>query len=239
MDHGVLLNFHSADTTAGSHAALLAKVNDALVAFQDDLKLLGLENRVMGVTLSEFGRRILSNASLGTDHGTSAPLFVWGAGVQGGLLGTNPSIPATVTVKDNIPMQYDYRSVYASILKDWLGVGADDLAKVMVKDFPALPIVATPVLPHAPAARGEGLEANYPNPFRGATTLRWRVGSPGRVRLRVFDLRGQLIRNVVDEFQAAGAYARTFEAAGMAPGTYVCRLEAGENAFQRTLELAR
>lgn len=229
----------AADTTAGTHAGLLAKLNDALVAFQDDLKLLGLENRVMGMTVSEFGRRILSNASLGTDHGTSAPLFVWGAGVQGGVLGTNPAIPAAVTVKDNIPMQYDYRSVYASILKDWLGVGAADLAKVMLKDFPALPIVGTPVVPRGPAERGEGLESNFPNPFRGATTLRWRVSGPGRVRLRVFDLRGNLVRSVLDEFQAPGGYARTFEAAGLAPGPYVCRLEVGPRAFQRAIDVLR
>jgi uncharacterized protein (DUF1501 family) len=229
----------AADVATGNHANLLAQLNDAIVAFQDDLKLLGLENRVMGMTMSEFGRRILSNASLGTDHGTSAPLFVWGAGVQGGLLGTNPAIPAAVTVKDNIPMQYDYRSVYASILKDWLGVGADDLAKVMLKDFPALPIVATPILSHGPAARGEGLDANYPNPFRGATTLRWRISAPGRVRLRIFDLHGRQVRTVLDEFQSPGGYARTVEAAGMAPGAYVCRLEAGGRSFQRALDVMR
>jgi uncharacterized protein (DUF1501 family) len=229
----------AADLTTGNHANLLTKVNDALVAFQDDLKLLGLENRVMGMTMSEFGRRILSNASLGTDHGTSAPLFVWGAGVQGGLLGANPVIPATVTVKDNIPMQYDYRSVYASLLQDWLGVGSTDLAKVMLKDFPVLPLVSTPVLPRGPMARGDGLEPNFPNPFRGATTLRWRVAAADRVRLRIFDMRGQLVRTVVDEFLAAGGYTRTFASAGMPPGAYVCRLEVGARGFQRTLDVLR
>jgi len=229
----------AADLTTGNHANLLAKVSDALVAFQDDLKLLGIEDRVMGMTISEFGRRILSNASLGTDHGTSAPLFVWGAGVQGGLLGTNPVIPATVTVNNNIPMQYDYRSIYASILRDWLGVGAADLTKVMLKDFPALPIVATPILPRGPVEHGDGLQSNFPNPFRGATTLRWRVASPERVRLRVFDMRGQLVRTVVDEFQASGSYARTFEATGMAPGAYLCRLEVGERSFQRPMDVER
>jgi uncharacterized protein (DUF1501 family) len=229
----------AADVTTGAHANLLTQINDAIVAFQDDLRLLGIENRVMGMTMSEFGRRILSNASLGTDHGTSAPLFVWGAGVQGGLLGTNPAIPASVTVKDNVAMQYDYRSIYQAILKDWLGVGASDLAKVMLKDFPALPIVATPIIPHAPPGPGEGLEANFPNPFRGATTLRWRVTSGERVRLRVFDMRGGLVRTVVDAFQSPGAYARTFEAGGMPPGTYVCRLEVGARSFQRTLDLLR
>ncbi len=229
----------AADVTTGGHANLLTQLNDAIVAFQDDLKLLGLENRVLGMTMSEFGRRILSNASLGTDHGTSAPLFVWGAGVSGGLLGVNPTIPAAVTVKDNIPMQYDYRSIYATLLRDWLGVGAADLAKVMLKDFPFLPLVGTPIVPRGEAAAGEGLEPNFPNPFRGATTLRYRVPSGERVRLRIFDTRGGLVRVVVDGFHAPGSYARTLEAGRMAPGTYICRLEVGERSFQRPLEVMR
>ena len=229
----------AADVTAGAHALLLAKLNDAIVAFQDDLRLLGLEHRVMGMTMSEFGRRILSNASLGTDHGTSAPLFVWGAGVSGGLLGTNPAIPATVTVKDNIAMQFDYRSVYAGILKDWMGVAGADLQTVMLKDFPALPLVGSPVLPRGPAAPGAELEQNFPNPFRGATTLRYRVDGGDRVRLRVFDARGALVRVVVDGFHAPGSYARTLEAGSLRPGTYIYRLEIGGRTLQRPMEVLR
>ncbi len=230
----------AADVTTGSHAALLTKLNDAIVAFQDDLRLLGLDNRVMGMTMSEFGRRILSNASLGTDHGTSAPLLVWGAGVSGGLLGNNPAIPDTVTVKDNIPMQYDYRSVYASILKDWLGVSAADLQTVLLKDFPALPIVGSPVLPRVSATMGAELEQNFPNPFRGATTVRYRVSTGmDRVRLRLFDMRGNMVRVVVDGFHAPGTYARTLEAGTLSPGTYFYQLEMGGRTLQRPMEVMR
>ncbi len=234
----------AADVTTGSHANLLTKLNDAIVAFQDDLKLLGIENRVMGMTISEFGRRILSNASLGTDHGTSAPHFVWGAGVSGGLLGTNPVIPATVTVKDNVAMQYDYRSIYASIMRDWMGVSGADLTAVLLKDFPYLPIVGTPILRRDPVVSGAALEPNFPNPFRGATTLRYRVAASGRVRLRVFDSRGSLVRVVVDGFHTPGSYARTMEAGSLSPGTYYCRLEmsgqaGGGESLQRALEVMR
>jgi uncharacterized protein (DUF1501 family) len=229
----------AADVTTGTHATLLTRLNDALVAFQDDLRLLGIENRVMGMTMSEFGRRILSNASLGTDHGTSAPLFVWGAGVSGGLLGSNPAIPATVTVKDNIPMQYDYRSVYASILQDWLGVSGTDLKTVLLRDFPTLPIVGTPVLPRESSHGTAELEANFPNPFRGATTLRYRVAAGERVRLTVFDSRGSLVRVVADAFHAPGTYARTLEAGTLRPGTYYYRLEAGGKTSQRPMEIVR
>ena len=229
----------AADTATGAHAVLMTKLNDAIVAFQDDLRLLGIEKRVMGMTMSEFGRRILSNASLGTDHGTSAPLFVWGAGVSGGILGTSPVIPAVVTVKDNIAMQYDFRSVYSSILKDWLGVPGTDLTKVLLKDFPALPLVGTPIQPRGPAAAQAVLEPNFPNPFHGATTLRYGVAAGGRVRLRIFDSRGAMVRAVVDAFHAPGTYTRTLEAGSMGPGTYFCHLETGGRTLRRTIEVMR
>ena len=49
-----------------------------LIAFYDDLKLMGIDHRVAAMTFSEFGRRIMSNASGGTDHGTSEPVMVFG-----------------------------------------------------------------------------------------------------------------------------------------------------------------
>ena len=66
------------DPTLGTHATLLGRVSDAIKAFQDDLVFLGIEDRVVGMTFSEFGRRIKSNSSVGTDHGAAAPMFVFG-----------------------------------------------------------------------------------------------------------------------------------------------------------------
>ena len=78
------------EPTTGEHAELLRELSDAICAFQDDLKLLGIEERVVGMTFSEFGRRIRSNDSLGTDHGTAAPLFVFGSCINSTVLGDNP-----------------------------------------------------------------------------------------------------------------------------------------------------
>ncbi|MFZ6014280.1 MAG: DUF1501 domain-containing protein, partial [Bacteroidota bacterium] len=70
------------DPTMGHHAALMYHISTAMNSFQDDLKARGLEDRVLTITTSEFGRRIYSNGSYGTDHGTGGPLFVFGKGVQ-------------------------------------------------------------------------------------------------------------------------------------------------------------
>ena len=129
------------DKTAGNHAALLKKVSEAIGAFMNDLEFLKVKDRVMGMTFSEFGRRIKSNASGGTDHGAAAPLFYFGHKVKGGILGENPIIPTAATVKDNVDMQHDFRSVYSSILHNWFGLKSADIGNIIPGQFPDLSIV--------------------------------------------------------------------------------------------------
>ncbi|MFZ8310598.1 hypothetical protein ACO1LC_14190, partial [Staphylococcus aureus] len=79
--------------------------------------------------------------STGTDHGSAAPLFVFGKQVIGNVLGDTPSFGASVTVNDNIPFQYDFRSIYATLLSNWLCVDDKDLQQVMLKNYQTLPLV--------------------------------------------------------------------------------------------------
>lgn len=129
------------DTTTGVQAQLLRRVSEAVGAFMDDLKGLNASERVMGMTFSEFGRRIKSNASGGTDHGAAAPVFYFGNSVKAGVIGTNPQLPTTATANDNIAMQHDFRSVYATVLQQWLNLPASDIQTVLMGQFPLLPMV--------------------------------------------------------------------------------------------------
>ncbi|WP_248930277.1 DUF1501 domain-containing protein [Paenibacillus hamazuiensis] len=100
------------------HAKLLLQMDQALSAFYRDLEAHGLQDRVVTMTFSEFGRRVRENGSGGTDHGTAAPMFVFGGRVKGGLYGTQPSL----TNLDNGDLKYevDFRSVYYTLLDNWL-----------------------------------------------------------------------------------------------------------------------
>ena len=110
------------DVKEGVHANLLKRISDAVRAFQHDLQLLGLEQRVAGLTFSEFGRQVASNGSFGTDHGDAAPILLFGACVGNGIIGANPQIPNQVNNQAGLPMNIDFRDIYASILKDWFEV---------------------------------------------------------------------------------------------------------------------
>ncbi|MEI9909910.1 MAG: DUF1501 domain-containing protein [Bacteroidota bacterium] len=94
---------NASDTTTGNHAKLMKGIIGSISSFQQDLELMQLDDRVMGMTFSEFGRRIKSNASLGTDHGAASPLLMFGTHAKKGILGNSPDIPADIQVVNNIP----------------------------------------------------------------------------------------------------------------------------------------
>ena len=104
---------------ADPHARLLAYTADAVRGFVEDVRRMGRGDQVAVMMFTEFGRRVEENASLGTDHGTATPMFVFGAGVKGGMYGRHPSL---VDLDDgNLKMTTDFRRVYATMVDDWLG----------------------------------------------------------------------------------------------------------------------
>jgi hypothetical protein len=130
-------------TVEGTHAQLLKKLSDAIFAFQSDLKLQGIEDNVLGMTFSDFGRRATSNASKGTDHGVGAPMFVFGTGLKRQLVGTNPDLvngllpatPAPEVSNRDIKMQVDFRRVYSDVLNDWFGTAEGTTDQLLFRDF--------------------------------------------------------------------------------------------------------
>ena len=103
-----------------SHASLLREWSEALHAFISDLDEHGHLSRVSVLTFSEFGRRVAENASLGTDHGAAAPVFLAGSELPKPLIGEQPSL--TNLEDGDLKYNIDFRTIYASILSQRLGV---------------------------------------------------------------------------------------------------------------------
>jgi uncharacterized protein (DUF1501 family) len=222
----------SGATETGTHASLLGKLSDAIYAFQDDLRLQNLEDRVIGMTFSEFGRRIKSNASLGTDHGTAAPMFVFGTSVAPGVYGTSPALPAAATVNDNIQMQFDFRWVYASILQYWFEASPTVLQDVLASHTQTIPIINTSGTNGNTGGKSNlptqyALYQNYPNPFNPSTTVQYDLPEDGHVTLEVFNTEGQRIALLIDSDQSAGKHEVVFYAEGYSSGAYFFRLRSG------------
>src|SRR5262245_51176299 len=103
-----------------AHSGLLNEFAGAVAAFLADLGAAKLADRVAVLAFSEFGRTIKENDSGGTDHGTAGGVFLAGAGVKGGVCGTQPSL--TELEQGEPKMTTDFRRVYAAVLSDWLGL---------------------------------------------------------------------------------------------------------------------
>lgn len=110
---------------AQQHPNLLRTLADAMTAFQTDLEAHSLDGQVLTMTFSEFGRRPRENESRGTDHGTSAPLFVMGKGVKAGLYGRPPVLD--MDANDDPEFSTDFRQVYATVLDRWLACSHADV----------------------------------------------------------------------------------------------------------------
>jgi len=123
VGHVRIGGFDTHASQVGDHERLLTEVAAAIHAFYRDLQAHGRDRNVVIMTWSEFGRRVTENASSGTDHGSAGPMFVVGTPVKGGLYGERPSL--VDLERNNLKFTTDFRSVYATVLEDWLGAPSE------------------------------------------------------------------------------------------------------------------
>jgi uncharacterized protein (DUF1501 family) len=134
VSHG---GFDTHNQQVNSHDRLLGTLDNALKSFFADLKQQGNDKRVVLMTFSEFGRRVHENDSAGTDHGKASCLFVAGPGVKGGLFGAYPSL--TNLSNGDLEHTVDFRSVYTTVIEDWLK--APSAKPILGKAYDKLPLI--------------------------------------------------------------------------------------------------
>jgi hypothetical protein len=177
------------------------------------------------MTFSEFGRRIVSNASLGTDHGSAAPMFVFGNDVIPGVLGADPIISAQSTYEDNLDMQYDFRAVYASILEQWFGKSAVDRQQVLLKDFDTVPIIQNAVVStQNRLPRSQKSIRVFPNPIQASSVLE--VDADGQpLRIDLLDMQGRMITPIFSGLLPKGKQQLSLPAHNLPAGNYIVRMQ--------------
>jgi uncharacterized protein (DUF1501 family) len=225
----------SYDPTMGQHAALMYHISSSMKAFQDDLKARGLEDRVLTVTTSEFGRRVRANGSYGTDHGTGAPVMIFGKGVQPGVVGVVPDLN-----QQNVEMQFDYRQVYANLLRDWMLVDEAKInSDIFFKDFingpkeegagsyeplPLATQVISGVQENFINARFT-LEDCFPNPAIDFTTIKFRINTANLVDLTLINNQGRTVKTLLHEERAEGEHLVRANVGDLPAGIYFYQLK--------------
>jgi uncharacterized protein (DUF1501 family) len=206
----------------GKHAGLLEQLSDAIDAFQDDLKLLGIEQKVLGMTYSEFGRRIRSNGGLGTDHGSAAPLFLFGSCAKNQIMGDTPIIDTNVEIKEGVTMQYDFRNIYSTILTDWLGGSKADVNSALFNEYDALPLFKAGC--SAALSTDNFLSDNfemavYPNPAIDYVDIKF-FGNNENVKITLFNTIGAVVKNITNKKYASIQHIIHVDLQGLHKGNY-------------------
>ncbi|MEZ5016715.1 MAG: DUF1501 domain-containing protein [Flavipsychrobacter sp.] len=230
------LQTDATDTTIGNHANLLESLSESIAAFFDDCKILDIEERVAAMTFSEFGRRIKSNASGGTDHGVAAPVMVFSHHVNPGIIGSSPKLPGNASVFDNLEMQHDFREVYAAVLADWFQVSQQTMDDILLKNFKVQPVFkkVNNIEQTTIAGANDSLHQNYPNPFSRHTTIEF--GSEGGLTtIQLFDVNGRKVKTILQKQMERGKHQVTINRDNLPAGNYFYRLTNGKTNSTKKL----
>ncbi len=225
--------------TAGLHANLLTELDGAVSAFMADMTNQGHADRIAGMTFSEFGRRVAENGSMGTDHGTAAPLLVFGSKVNGAVYGADPDL-VNLDERGDLLMNYDFRDVYASVLLQWFAEPSSLASQILYKDFSssALPLFQTPssVSDSSGSRAHIGITSVSPNPAMADVAVRVHVDPLADAGIDVCDLVGRVVMSVaVDSFSGTAR----FTVQHLPVGTYVLSLRSGKAAAHTLLYVGR
>jgi uncharacterized protein (DUF1501 family) len=246
----------SYDSTMGSHAALLYHISSAMKAFQEDLRIRGLEDRVLTLTTSEFGRRVKSNGSYGTDHGTAGPMFIFGKGVKPGVQGDAFKVTNNGN-GDNLEMQHDYRVVYANIMKDWMLVDDNRLNKIFPNSsdadkgimtggtadgqtFYELPIASQTIV-STEGFIGDrfAFDSCHPNPAKDKVNIRFKTNSSYHVDVKLFTQEGKEVKLLLSRIYAPGTYDISADVSEIPNGLYICELRIGHFKDSKKLIISK
>lgn len=225
------------DPTRGFHASLLQQTSEAISAFMDDLGRQGLQNRVLTATRSEFGRKIVSNGSYGTDHGDAAPLLIFGSCLQAGIIGDNPDIPFNADPGLGVSMKYDFRNIFGSILLDWLGASQSTINDIFSNDFEQIPFInpcQTTASPNFQTQANVVKLRTYPNPFYDHLKVEF-MAPGGYTRQSLFNQHGQEVLVLGVETLPMGLQSRSFNIPEIPPGTYTYQLKTKNKKETRML----
>lgn len=227
----------------GDHADLMLTLGQGVKAFFDDLEAMGIGDQVIACSFSEFGRCAAENGSNGTDHGTLAPMFIMGKGVNPGVSGTNVNLSNLTNDNQLQNMQHDYRQVFSTLLQDWLGGNEYVMQEAMFDNFMKIPIIGTNYVVGAdcyyggatvitdggftrPASGAPDKSALglFPNPARFNVEVTFNSPVSFAARLTLHSMAGQVVQSGNVQMQP-GENMFYLDVANLPSGMYFVRLE--------------
>ena len=203
--------FDTHENQNNKHPQLMRNLTDAVSEFYQDLQVNQMDDQVLSMTISEFGRRIAENDG-GTDHGTAAPLMMFGPALNGnGVLGDNPDLQ-DVDNNGNLKHSTDFRSIYATVLESWLCLDPMQVDRILGGSYNRLDniglnciTVSTDDIPITQYITHKArMESN------NSTIIEYTNSRPGPVEITVYSIMGQKISTIENSYQPSGTHEARF-----------------------------
>lgn len=231
------------DTHAGQnniHPRLMQELGQGLVDFYNDLAADQVDTNVLCMSVSEFGRRIEQNASGGTDHGAASPLVLFGAGLNGnGTIGQGPDLN-NLDLVGNLPYETDFRSIYSTVLENWLCLAPTHIDQIMGQSFTRVPELglACQTTSYRHPQHSTPLEHQWLQ-NGNQVTLRYYLPKGSRVRAELLDMRGRLLQDLSQGWTPPGWHDLRIQLGQhrLAGAIYLLRMQAGQRALVKKISL--
>jgi len=215
------------------HPKLMTDISSAISEFYRDLKSDIRDQDVLCMTFSEFGRRVQQNASGGTDHGTAAPVMLFGPALNGNdILGSNPNLSDLDEI-GNLKHQVDFRSIYTTLLEYWLCVPPSDVDTIMGQAFERieLGIECNPIS----GITNSPIQAELTHQIlfidSGSIGIQFELTRPNNVSINVYSILGQKVQNIYNGYTLQGKHIAEFHGrkVGISSMPLVYKITYGKN----------
>jgi len=220
------------------HETLMTELSGALEAFYADLDTAGWGDKVLSMTISEFGRRTFQNGSNGTDHGTASQMMLFSSGLEGnGFVSSHPDL-SDVDGTGNLQYNLDFRQVYASVLTDWLCVDNTAVNEALLgEDFEALPLGYN--------CSALGTEEFLPGQrfihhalyVDNKVSIRYILNENMHVDIKLYAMTGQMVKTLSNEFKTSGEHIINVSGntGDLNAGSYIYRIATRSGYYSKVL----
>jgi uncharacterized protein (DUF1501 family) len=221
--------------------ALLEDLSDSIKDFYDDLAATGMDDKVLTMTISEFGRRPYENGSNGTDHGAASPVMLFGSGLDGnGFVGTHPNLTEW-DADDNLIPTTDFRDVYSTVLTEWFCLDPSVVSSILLnQNYQTLDMGITCQNLSSTNFSDTTRFVHVPIYQNDRTLIEINMPNTANVDIRLYDMMGREVGTLENKILYPGKYSIDVKEkirTRLSYGQYIYRISTGGQFYSKSIQI--
>ena len=221
------------------HQELLSDLSSTIKNFYDDLKTVGMDDKVLAMTISEFGRRPYENGSNGTDHGAASPVMLFGPALNGsGFVGNHPDL-STWDEDNNLIPSSDFRDIYNTVLTEWFCLDPSIVSTILLNEsYETLDLGLTCEALSTSDFSNTNRFAHVAIYQNNQTFIEINLANTSHVTIKLYDMMAKEIGTITNEMLFAGRHrfnVRDQIQGRLSYGQYIYRISTGGQYYSKTI----